>query len=83
MLRVCLVPRLTLVTGGSSMAPRYSNQPLIRPVIGDNAEIQQQMLEAVESIWQTVHASRRCMADAREAIARADKALARRISDRR
>jgi len=65
------------------MAPRYSNQPLIRPTIGNNAEIQQQMLEAAESIWQTVHDSRRCMEDARKAIARADKALARRISDRR
>jgi len=65
------------------MAPRYANQPLIRPAIGNNAEIQQQMLEAAESIWQTVHNSRRCMEDAREALARADKALARRISDRR
>jgi hypothetical protein len=65
------------------MAPRYSNQLRSRPAISENAEIQQHMLKAVEGIWQTVHASRRSMEDAREAIARADKALARRISDRR
>jgi hypothetical protein len=65
------------------MAPRYSNQLRIRPANGEIAEIRQHMLEAVESIWQTVDASRRSMEDAREAIARADKALARRISDRR
>src|SRR5215471_21246655 len=74
-----LLPPDPCVTGGSSMAPRHPNHPLIRPAIGDKAKIQQQLLEAVESIWQTVHASRRCMEDAREAIARADKALARRI----
>jgi hypothetical protein len=65
------------------MAPRHSIQLLIRPAIGEDAEIQRMMLETIESMRQTVHASRRCMEDAREAIARADKALARRISDRR
>jgi len=61
------------------MAPGYSNQLPIHPAIGKDAEFQQQMLEAIESIWWTVRGSHRSINDACEAIARADKALARRI----
>lgn len=56
------------------MAPPYSKQRPPQP--------QQQCLEAIESIWQTVFASRRTIKDAREAIARADELLARHAGSR-
>jgi len=40
------------------------------------------MHDSIESIWQTVRGSHRSINDAREAIAKADKALARRLSQR-
>jgi len=61
------------------MAPRYSNQRPIHPAIRENAEIRRLMREAIESICWTVSGSRRSINDARKAIARADKALARRF----
>jgi hypothetical protein len=64
------------------MAPRYSSL-LDHPAIGADALVQHQMLETIESIRHTVRASYRTMDDARDAIARADKALAGRMSDRR
>src|SRR5262249_57945612 len=57
------------------MSPRYSNL-LNHPATGEDALIQRQMLETIESIRHTVRASHRTMDDARDAIARADKALA-------
>jgi len=57
------------------MSPRYSNL-LDHPAMGEDALIQRQMLETIESIRHTVRASHRTMDDARDAIARADKALA-------
>jgi len=65
------------------MVQRYSNQLPIHRALGQDAIIQQQMREAIESNWYIVYASRRSINDAREAIARADKALARLISGRR
>jgi len=56
------------------MAPPYSNQLLLQ------REAQQQLHETIESIWHIVRASRQTIDDAREAIARADTVLARRLS---
>jgi hypothetical protein len=57
------------------MAPLYSKQLPPEP------DSPQQMREAIESIWHMVHASRQTIKDAREAIARADEVLARRLSE--
>jgi hypothetical protein len=65
------------------MAPHHSKRHPIHSSVDQDAVVQQQMREVIESNWHTVHASRRSMEDAREAIARADKALARRLSNRR
>jgi len=65
------------------MAPRLSNELPIHAAVGLDAVAQQQMREVIDSNWHAVYASRRAMEDAREAIARADKALARQMSDRR
>jgi hypothetical protein len=65
------------------MAPRHSNYLPIHIAVCQDAIVQQQMREVIESNWYVVYASLRTMKDAREAIARADKALARRMSDPR
>jgi hypothetical protein len=57
------------------MAPPYSNHLLLQ------REAQQQLRDTIESIWNIVRASRQTMDDAREAIARADTVLARRLSE--
>jgi len=56
------------------MAPPYSNHLLLQ------RQAQQQLHETIESIWHIVRASRQTIDDAREAIARADTVLARRLS---
>jgi hypothetical protein len=47
------------------------------------AETELQMRNYIESIWRMVRASKRRIEAGREAIARADEMLARRLSDRR
>jgi hypothetical protein len=68
---------------GAPMPPRHPNHLPIHSAVGPDAIVQQQMRAVIESNWHTVYASRRSIEDAREAIARADKALARQLSDRR
>jgi len=68
-------------TGGSPMPPLKSKHlPHAETCV--IAEDRQRMHDSMESIWHTVQGSRRSIEDAREAIARADQTLARRLSER-
>jgi hypothetical protein len=63
------------------MAPPYSNQ-LPHPIVAAVKQSLAHIRDDVDSIWHTVGGSRRTIQDAREAIARADVTLARRLSER-
>jgi hypothetical protein len=47
------------------------------------AQTREQMRDCIDSVWCSVVGSRRTIEEGREAIARADVVLARRLSDRR
>jgi len=64
------------------MAVPYPNQlPPDRATPYGFEQIRGRMLDNIDSVWRSVFGSRRTMADAREAMARADEVLARRLSD--
>jgi hypothetical protein len=65
------------------MAPPDLKHLLSRPASITDYETQLRMHADIQSIWHTVWASRRSMEEARQALARADETLARRLSDRR
>jgi hypothetical protein len=65
------------------MPPPYSKHLPPHPASYGNAETRQRMRDNIESIRHTLRATRRTMQDARMAIARADEALAQRLSERR
>jgi len=58
----------------------HSQQFLLNSV-ADRLETRARLRDAIESIRATVLDTRRTMAEGREAIAKADKALARRLSE--
>jgi len=60
------------------MAPPYSKQLPPHPASFGIVETRKSVRDNIDSIWHTVWASRRSIEEAREAIARADEALARR-----
>ena len=62
--------------------PPLKSKHLPHPETCVIAEDRQRMHDSMESIWHTVRGSRRSIEDAREAIARADETLARRLSER-
>lgn len=65
------------------MAPLYSKHLPSRPATVGIAQGRELMRDDIESYLDTIFGSHRTMNAAREALARADKVLARRISERR
>ena len=63
------------------MAPPYSEKLPLNPSLCGIAQSQARMRDDIESIWRSVAGSRRTMAEARDAIARADEILARQMSE--
>jgi hypothetical protein len=65
------------------MALPYSKQLPPQHAKLDVTDALGRMRNDIESIWHTVRATRRSIADARDAMDRADEVLARRLSERR
>ena len=65
------------------MALTNIKHPPPNHVVYGFAQTRDDLREIIESNWHTVFASRRTIADAQEAIARANEVLSRRLSDLR
>ena len=59
------------------MPPPYSKQIALNTVLPGLAQSQASIRDNIEGIWGLVFASRRIIAEAREALARANEVLAR------
>jgi hypothetical protein len=64
------------------MAPPYSDHLPLKLVTRGVAQSQASIRDNIASIWMSVYRSRRAIAEAGEAIARADEILARRLPGR-